>query len=233
MDRICLGQPDMAVNAGAFVKPAVTKTGIHAKGDVILCAVSDEVCQIEPKGRIAVVVSPKKASVNEYQSVSDDAIKLHPDAAPRIAGEEFERAAIPANASLRVAAAERLIAMRTKLAVALAGIVVHEGKLHGPIVRKVKLSPARIIEARFCKVKVSGLGKIALPVSEVEIFCRVVSIAEGKLPAEIEEQLLSGSNRRKSCRRVFPHGAIKHTGSSRPGRSAGQRCGRESQTGGE
>ena len=49
----------------------------------------------------------------------------------------------------------------------------------------------RIIELCFGELEFSGLGKVTLAVAETEIKGRIHSVAELKLPPEIEEKLLA------------------------------------------
>ena len=85
MQRIRLGQPHVAIDAGALVEPAVAEARIDARNDVVLLAVRQKVREVEAEGRVAVVVAADEAAVDEYQHVAESAVELNPDAAARIA----------------------------------------------------------------------------------------------------------------------------------------------------
>jgi hypothetical protein len=122
----------MAIDAGALVEPAVAEGGVDARGDVVFGAVVEKVGEVEAEGRIAVVVAADEASIDEDENIAEGSIKLNPDAAARVRSGDVEPAPVPAYAGIRVAPAERLVAM------AFLCIVVDKWQLHGPIVWQVE-----------------------------------------------------------------------------------------------
>ena len=60
--------------------------------------------------------------------------------------------------------------------------------------RQVECAPLRVVEFGLGKLEVAGLGEVALAVAEAEILGRIGAVAEHKLPAEVEEQLLARRN---------------------------------------
>ena len=43
LQRDCLGEPDVAIDSGSLVKPAIAEAGVDANDDVILRTVGEEV----------------------------------------------------------------------------------------------------------------------------------------------------------------------------------------------
>ena len=76
MQRIRLGQPDMPVNSGAFVEPAIAEARVHAHHQIILPAIVQEVSQVEDERRVAVVVAADEVSVQKDQRAAEGAIEL-------------------------------------------------------------------------------------------------------------------------------------------------------------
>ena len=111
MQRIGLGEPDMAIDAGALVEPAVAKAGVNAAHDVVLRAVGEKVRQVEAEGRVAVVVAADEAAIHKDKHVAEGAIEFDRNAAALVAGRNLELAAIPAHAGLGIAAAKGLVAV--------------------------------------------------------------------------------------------------------------------------
>ncbi len=138
------------------------------------------------------------------------------DAPARVAGRNLELAPVPAHAGLRIAAAERLVAMGFLL------LVAHKGQLDRPIVGQVERAPLRVVEFGLGEVEVAGLGKVSLAVAEAQIAGRVGAVAKLKLPAEIEEQLLARRNGGQRLGRPGARIAASQRGGAPPGRTGQQ-----------
>src|SRR5271165_2864244 len=164
MDRVELREPDVAVNAGPLVEPAVAEAGVDAEGDAVFAAVVEKVGEVETEGSVAVVVAADEAAVDEDDDAAEGAIELHPGAAAGVGSGDVELAAVPADTGLGIAAAERLVAMGLQL------IVADEGELDGPVVRQVKCTPLGIVESGLGEFEIAGLGKVALVVAEFQVF---------------------------------------------------------------
>ena len=137
-----------------------------------------------------------KQPLTKTRTSAEGAVELDRDAPAEIAGGNFEFAAVPAHAGLRIAAAERLEAVRVLL------FVAHKGQLDGPVVRQIQRPPLGVVEFGFGEVEVAGLGEVALSVAEAQVACWIVAVAELELPAEVEEQLLARRNRRQCLGRA-------------------------------
>src|SRR5205085_10782236 len=80
VQRVCLSQPNVTIDAGAFVEPAVAETGIHASDQIILSAIVREIRKVEAEWRIDVVVAPSKISVQEDKSVAKGTVEVEHEA---------------------------------------------------------------------------------------------------------------------------------------------------------
>jgi len=105
VNEIGLGEPDVAIDACAFVEPAVAEGGIDAKDNGVLLAEVEKVGEVEAEGCVAVVIATNEAAVDEDENASEGAVELDDDALALIGGGDVEEAAIPADGGLRVAAA--------------------------------------------------------------------------------------------------------------------------------
>ena len=103
----------MPVDACPFVEPTVAEARVHARRDAVLAANLQEIRQIEAERRIAVIVAPDKAAVNENQYVTERTVELDRNAPVRIARRNVELAPVPAHAGQRITAAKRLISVRS------------------------------------------------------------------------------------------------------------------------
>src|SRR5208337_5519323 len=70
-------------------------------------------------------------------------------------------------------------------------IVVHKRKFHGPVMGKFEQPPFGVVKRGLGKLKVTGLGEVALTKTEPQVFGGIGTMTVGELPAEVEEQLLA------------------------------------------
>src|SRR4051812_24703466 len=104
-----LGQPDVAVDASAFVETAVPQRGIHAHYQCIARAVMYEVSDVEAKGRVAVVVPSDEGAVHEYERAAKRSVEFEHDAPTEVARWNVETPAIPAHGRLGIVSADGLV----------------------------------------------------------------------------------------------------------------------------
>ncbi len=135
----------MAIDARAFVEPAVAKAGIDARHNVVLRAIGEKVRQVEAEGRVAIVVAADEAAIDEDRTSRNAPSNSTEMRRPASLGGNLELAAIPAHAALGIAPAERLVAVRVQL------FIAHERQLHRPVVGQIERAPLRVVEL--------GLGK--------------------------------------------------------------------------
>ena len=183
---IGLGEPHMAIDAGALVEPAVAEAGVDARDDVVLRAVGEEVGQIEAEGRIAVVVAADEAAVDKDQHVAEGAVELDRDAAAQVAGGNLELAPIPAHAGLGIAAAERACSRATFCSSSWT-----KGSSTAQSWGRLSVRHLESSNLALAKSKSPVLAKSPWPYAEAEIAGRIAAVAELELPAEVEEQMLA------------------------------------------
>src|ERR1700691_1096670 len=189
MQRIGLGQPHMAIDARALVKPSVAKAGVDARDNIVLRAIGQKVRQIETERRIAVVVATDEAAIDKDNHIAKRAVELNRNPLARVARRNLELAPVPTDAGLRITPSKRLESVRILL------FIVNERQLHRPIVGQVEGAPLRVVELGLGEIEVARLGKISLPISETEVLRRIAAIAKLKLPTEVKQQFLSRRNR--------------------------------------
>ncbi len=198
MQRIRFRQPHMPINSRALVEPAIAKAGVHAHHQKILPAVVEEVADVEAEGRVAVVVAPNEVSVEKHKRAAERAIELDGDAASAVLLGNVERAAVPADARLRISPPQRFVSVR------LLFFVVHKRQLYRPVVRQIELAPLRVIKLRRGKPKLARLGKISLAHAKSQVAQRVGAVSLKELPPKVEQQMFPRSHRRHRLRRSRP-----------------------------
>lgn len=127
VEGIGFGEPDMPIDASAFIKPSVAETGIDAGHNIILCAVAQEIGDVELERRIAVIVAPDKATIYEDEDTAESPVEVDRDSATQIACRDLELAAIPAHTGFRVTTSERFESVR------ILNLVVDKWQFHGPV----------------------------------------------------------------------------------------------------
>ena len=102
VQRVRLREPHMAIDAGAFVEPAVAKARVHAHNQIIFSAVIEKVAHVEAKRRTPVVVATDEVSVQKNQRAAECAVKLDGDAPTVVFLRNVEGAPVPADAGFRI-----------------------------------------------------------------------------------------------------------------------------------
>lgn len=130
--RRAADQPDMAVEAGAFVPPAFLGIGIDPHDDhVRLVAETRERRQIDIDAVIARPIVRGDAAIDPDRRVCGDAVEMELDRLAAIGRVEPQRAPVPADAA-------RAIALRD-----VGG--ADEGLPRRPVVRQPHFRPVRIV----------------------------------------------------------------------------------------
>src|SRR5271165_1517439 len=156
----------MPVDSGALIKPAVSEAGIDAQNNIVTRSIREKIGELELKWDVAIVVSAHKTAIDKDQRVPEDSVELDPGAAACVAGRNLEFAPIPAHAGFRIAPAQRFVSVRAQLAVSGSCIVVHKRKFHGPVMGKFEQPPFGVVKRGLGKLKVTGLGEVALTKTE-------------------------------------------------------------------
>src|SRR3954467_11026643 len=138
-NRMGLGEPNMPVDARAFVEPAIPEARVHADDEIILLSVPQKIAQIEEKGRVAVVIAANEISIQEHDGVTECAIKPNADALARVLLGDVEGSPVPSHAGFGIAPAKRLVSVRVLL------FVADKWQLYSPV-RQVQVAPFRVVE---------------------------------------------------------------------------------------
>ena len=104
MQRVRLGQPDVAIDARAFIEPAFAQRRIDAQQQHVPPAVVYEVGDIEAKRRVAAHVAAHEVAVENDDRVAKDAVELDRDAAAKVARRHIENTAVPSDARFGIRA---------------------------------------------------------------------------------------------------------------------------------
>lgn len=193
MQRVGLVQPQMAVDAGAFVEPAFAQRGIHAHGDEVGLAVVEHFAEIDLEAAIAAGVAPDDVAVAEHDAVAEHTVEHQADAPAQIACGNLQRAPIPAHAGFRKAGAQRLVAVRSGQVLFGDGgrdRFLPEGQGDRPVVRQIQQFPATVVEGelRGGGSVLARLGEAALEGAELEIARWVAGVTKMEAPTEVEQQ---------------------------------------------
>jgi len=135
--RVREDEPDVAVDPGTLIPPALIAGGIHPHGyHVFLLAIEQTIGDIRPKGRIAAGVASHRAAIHPHLCLCGDAIEQEHGAVGCLLTIQAKGAPIPAHAP--------------RLAVVRVGQRWIKGLRHHPIVRQphalpilVAIQPAR------------------------------------------------------------------------------------------
>ncbi len=193
VDGIGFDEPDVAVDAGALVEPAVARRGIHANQQNIAAAGIGEIGDVETERIVAAAVAADVEAVEDHHRLAVGAVELEGDALACVVCRKLENAAIPADARRGIVAAQRIEAFAEQR-----GIVL-ERQLDGPVVRQIDGLPVAVVEGEAPGgKKIARLLEVAgSSAAEFEVLGRIVGVAEMKAPAEIEQQAFAPAARRR------------------------------------
>ena len=176
-----LGQPDVAVDAGALVEPALLHRGVDAHSDDVVAAVVEIIRDVVARRDVAARLFANEKAVHKHPGVAVDAVKIDADAPAEIGLRNREMPPVPTHAGIGTARADSLESVaRSRIAI--------EGHLDGPVVRHIELTPGTILEDGACgPVAETGLGEIREIAGGVsEIPSGVGRMAQGETPARVE-----------------------------------------------
>ncbi len=193
MQRVGGAQPDVAVDAGAFVEPALAEGGVHAHGDDVPGAVVKHVAEVDLEAAVAAAVAADDVAVAEHDAVAEHAVEFQADPLAQVLRRNLQHAPVPADAGLRIGAAQRCVAMRGSRVFAIdqgGGRVLARRQRHRPVVRQVDALPVAVVEGEQGGVGgvLAALGVGALEGAEMEVARRIVGVAEMETPAAIAQQ---------------------------------------------
>ena len=84
VERAGFDQPDMAVDAGAFIKPALELRGIDPNGQRVVPAAIGQVGDVVAKAAVAAFVMADQVAVEEDAAIAINAVELQSEAAALI-----------------------------------------------------------------------------------------------------------------------------------------------------
>jgi hypothetical protein len=146
-------QPRMAINARAFIEPALILTGIGPDDDDVFFIEPDKISDIIGGSAITAEMTAEITVIDPYFTVPEDPIKLDDKTLPGIGSIHGKCLAVPANTVLREEAAHRTVSVRIEVAIGY----VNEGERNGPVVRELNGGPAPVIEIH----PYTGIGGLA------------------------------------------------------------------------
>jgi hypothetical protein len=111
MQRAGFGEPDVAVNAGPFVKPALELRGIHPHRHRVWAAAIGQVGDVVAETAVTAFVMAEKVAVEKNAAIAINAVELQHQPAAAVFSGKLKSAAIPGHAVGMVAGAERLEAV--------------------------------------------------------------------------------------------------------------------------
>ena len=181
VQRRGFGQPDMTVNARAFIRPCFLKRGIHPHGHDIVAAIIQVISQVVIETFVTAGFPAQIKTINPDDGITEDSIEFEADFFAEIGIGNGERFAIPAHAVLREIPANRLVAVAS-------GAPAVKRQFHRPIVRQVQGAPGPVVKIRGRRANsIAGLGEIIIVVERngVEILARIGGVAESKAPSGV------------------------------------------------
>src|SRR5271165_5364017 len=105
---MCLHQPDVPIDSGSFVKPAVARGRIHANQQDVSAAGNCKVGYVETEGVVSAAMGANVKAVEDHHRFAVRTIELDGDAFIRVRGWKVEDTAIPADAGCRIGSAQRV-----------------------------------------------------------------------------------------------------------------------------
>src|SRR5205814_8337460 len=106
MDRRGFHQPDVPVKASAFVKPPIAERGVDPDQQHVWAAGIDKVGKVEAERIVAATVPSHIETIQNDHGFAIGAVELDRDAPAGVRSREIEDAAIPADAGVRISAAD-------------------------------------------------------------------------------------------------------------------------------
>ena len=183
---IGLDEPDVAVDARAFVKPAFFEGCVGFDGNYVVAAVIDVVGDVVLKIEVAALLVAEVEAVDPYLRIAEHALKQQRNLLAEVALRDVEVLAIPSDGVFGVSVTDSLVAV----AVARVGGKWH---FHRPIVRQVDVAPIAVVEVGgCCAVAIAGLGEVVEVASAGhKILLERQCVSEREFPVGVQQCRLS------------------------------------------
>src|ERR1035438_771509 len=145
MNRCGLHQPDMAVNAAAFIEPALATGCISTNNERVFPAKVRVFCDVVIKAAVTAVVPAKTMTIEPDKAVAINTVEFNPQRSALVARRQIKRATIPADVSSFLGI-HGFLTMRD---VSPRTIAFAERQLHHPVVWKIQRAPITVVESAF------------------------------------------------------------------------------------
>ena len=139
MHRVFRRQPDMAINARAFVKPAFEPAGVDPHDKHIRAAGIRVGRDVKVEARVTADVASKEVAIQPHEAIAVDAVELQPQRLARIVRRQSEGAAVPAD----VVGGETGTAQGLETVVPVCAGAKRQ--FDGPIMREIERPPPAIV----------------------------------------------------------------------------------------
>ena len=192
MQRISLGQPNVAIDPRAFIEPTFVQGRVHSDSKYVLAVKVHQIRQVEAERRVSAGVFTYIVAIEHDHRVAEYSIKLHCNASAQVCRRKIKHAPVPANAGFGIIAAQRFRAMVWKFR------SVFEGKLNGPVMGQIDRSPRLVVEVQIRdRHKFGSFGERSSSRRrpKCEVLRGIARVAEMKAPAEIQQQPLTWRGR--------------------------------------
>src|ERR1035441_2185706 len=111
MYRAGLGEPDVSVDAGAFVKPAIAERSVDTHQQHIASAIIRMIADVVAERRVAAEILAQVMAVEDDDGIAVDPVKFGRRAAARVGSRQIKDAAVPADGRGRILTAQRVAAV--------------------------------------------------------------------------------------------------------------------------
>ena len=182
-------QPDMPIDARPLIEPSFLKGSIDSDGHDVVSTVIQILGDIVTCCSVTALLSAQPEAVHPDVRIAEDAVETERYGLAERFGRDGEMLAIPAHTGFGPLPAHRLIA------VAVRGFGSIR-QVHDPVVGQLYLLPGRIVKVHGIRALVVDgrrLGEIIeIFRAPSEILFRRGGVAEGELPAVVEQHFLGG-----------------------------------------
>ena len=176
-------QPHVPVNARAFVEPAFVLRCIGPDHQHIIRPKTQKIGYIVGYSDVAAFVVAEVKAIDPELRIAENAVELHLKTFAFFRFCKRKMFPVPADARSGIIATQRLVTVRHDVECR----VVDKGQFDRPVVRQVDRTPQTILEPRFdgSILRAARFGQNSFK-SVIEVFFRVVGMAETEFPVAIE-----------------------------------------------
>ena len=183
-----LHQPNITVDARAFVKPPFFQGGVGAYADKVLAAVVHVFGHVVHLGGVAARLAAHVEPIEPHAGVAENTIEPQADVLAKVGGRDIHLFPVPTHTGSWITVTHGLVTMR------MTGqrVVAQGGH---PVVGHIDVLPTAVVELHHIGTFVVdgvGLGQVVEVLgAATEIFHWVGGIAEGELPTVTQGDALT------------------------------------------